>query len=84
MCLLMSNRLMNMIKDNTVNEEDNPRFCRQFIHLFKKIYKLDKIKRLDPLFSVNLSQFAMYILTNKDELLHKDNRSSEKYNTTGF
>ena len=77
---LMAARLMLLMQSTTASneDEDSAKFCRYFINLFKKLYNMDKIKRLEPQYSVDLSSFAMYIMTNKDELLLKGNRSSDK------
>ena len=55
--------------------DESSTFCRYFVKLFKKLYKMDKIKRLEPLYSNDLSNLAMFIMTNKDGLLtsSKDN-----------
>jgi len=56
--------------------DENSNFCRYFVKLFKKLHKMDKIKRLEPLYSNDLSNLAMFIMTNKDDLLTSSKENS--------
>ena len=56
--------------------DESSTFCRYFVKLFKKLYKMDKIKRLEPLYSNDLSNLAMFIMTNKDDLITPSKENS--------
>ena len=64
------NEMVGRVDDASSN------FCRYFVKLFKKLYKMDKIKRLEPLYSNDLSNLAMFIMTNKDDLLAPSKENS--------
>ena len=50
---------------------DDKKFCKFYVKLFKKIYEFDKIKYLPPKFEGAFRELALYIVSNKDELLEK-------------
>ena len=54
-------------------ENDDRRFSKYFVAIFKKLRKLDQMKHLEPKFGNNFSEMAMYIMKNKDELLGNTN-----------
>ena len=53
---IMADRLMTLMSGAIEDNNDkNSSFCRYFVKLFKKLYKMDKYKRLEPLYSKDLS-----------------------------